>query len=67
MHGHPNVNKAATMSSDLHAVQLQVCRNSDAQLYWKGIECLNHDTSQTKPFDMLLLYYAISDPGALRK
>jgi hypothetical protein len=30
------INKAATMISDLHVVQLQACWNSDAQLYQKG-------------------------------
>ena len=60
------IDKAATMISDLHVVQLQACWNSDAQLYWKGWCALIVAHPQTKPFDMLLLYYAISDPNALR-
>jgi len=36
MHGHLNVNNAATMISDLHVVQVQACWIPDAQLYWKG-------------------------------
>jgi len=36
MHGHLNINNAATMISDLHVVQVQACWISDTELYWKG-------------------------------